>query len=450
MDERRRATSRATLGLTRSYSAGSWSAARFGLGVIAFVLRGAPDRLSAIVAASLVLGTAIAEVPAVPVPPENPITEPKRVLGKILFWDEQLSSNDAVACGTCHRPAYGGADPRKGRFPGTDPGTIDDVIGSPGIVHLTVDGRAKPDPVFADGPQVTDRMSPSNFGGLWAPELQWDGRASGEFHDPLTDEVVIATGGALESQAVQPLFNPVEMAKSERDWHDLTAKLARVAPLALATNLPADVGTAIAHNPDYPALFESAFGDPAITPVRIAFALATYQRTLVADQTPWDRYMAGDETALSELARYGWSVMQDMRCTNCHVPPLFTNNEFFNIGVRRSELDQGRRRVTGEIEDSGEMKVPSLRNVGLRPRFMHTGQFASLTAAVNFYRNGPIASPDKDQIPGAGSYDFGLSSYSEAGIRAFLAEGLTDPRVRDEVFPFDRPTLRSERPVLQH
>ena len=75
-----------------------------------------------------------AELPPVPVPAENPITEPKRVLGKILFWDEQLSSDGSVACGTCHRPGAGGGDPRAGRHPGIDKGTIDDVMGSPGIV----------------------------------------------------------------------------------------------------------------------------------------------------------------------------------------------------------------------------------------------------------------------------------------------------------------------------
>ena len=233
--------------------------------------------------------------------------------------------------------------------------------------------------------------------------------------------------------------------QAERQWRELTDKLARVEPLALASNLPADARSAIAERGTYPALFEAAFGDTEITPVRIAFALATYQRTLVADQTPWDRFAAGDETALSELARYGWQLLQDMRCTSCHTPPVFSNNEFFNIGLRRSEFDQGRRRVTDDVEDAGEMKVPSLRNVALRSRFMHTGQFDSLSGAVNFYRNNSIGGPDQDEIPGFGVYNFGLSSYSEAGIRAFLAEGLTDPRVRDETFPFDRPTLRTER-----
>src|SRR5262245_66083593 len=101
--------------------------------------------------------TAFAALPPVPVPAENPLTEPERVLGKMLFWDEQLSSDGSIACGTCHRPAQGGADPRVGRNPGVDKGTIDDVLGSPGIASLDRDGHPKPDPQFGNGPQVTAR-----------------------------------------------------------------------------------------------------------------------------------------------------------------------------------------------------------------------------------------------------------------------------------------------------
>ena len=73
-----------------------------------------------------------AELPEVPIPVENPITEAKRVLGKILFWEEQLSSDNTVACGTCHIPSVGGADPRQFSHPGPDQifGTNDDIIGS--------------------------------------------------------------------------------------------------------------------------------------------------------------------------------------------------------------------------------------------------------------------------------------------------------------------------------
>lgn len=417
-------------------------------GLIAWPSSSVRHRLSTFCVLYIAVGAVLAEVPTVPVPPENPVTEPKRVLGKILFWDEQLSSDNTVACGTCHRPSYGGSDPRAGRYPATDPGTIDDVIGSPGIMSLDAHGHPRAHPMFGDGRQVTQRLSPSNFGALWAPELFWDGRVSGEFRDPVTNEVVIPEGGALEAQALVPLLNDTEMAKSERQWRELTDKLARSQPLALASDLPDDIEAALASHVSYPALFEAAFGDSAITPVRIAFALAAYQRTLVADKTAWDRYEAGDASALSESARYGWEVMQRLHCTSCHAPPLFTNNEFFNIGLRRSEYDEGRWNVTEDAEDAGEMKVPSLRNVALRPRFMHTGQFDSLSAAINFYSIGRAAvagGADQDDIPGLGPYNFNLSPISEAAIRSFLTEGLTDPRVRDESFPFDRPTLGTER-----
>jgi cytochrome c peroxidase len=395
--------------------------------------------------AQILVGLAAnAQLPAVPVPAENPITEQKRVLGKILFWDEQLSSDDTVACGTCHRPAWGGADARDAVNSGSDLGTIDDVHGSPGIVALDSSGRPIEHPKFGRGPQITPRSSPSVFGALWAPAVFWDGRATGEFRDPLTGSVVIAKGAPLESQIVETLANPAEMAKPGQTWAETTDKLARVRPLALATNLPADVTAAITESPSYKALFAAAFGDPAITPVRIALAIATYERTLVVDQTPWDRYAAGDESALSRTELFGLRALEDFHCLKCHTPPLFTNNEFFNIGLRRSEYDRGREAVTGDPEDAGEVRVPSLRNAGLRARFMHTGEFASLAAAISFYRTGPVL-PDRDGIPGAGIYTFNMSAITEADIRAFLTTGLTDPRVRAEKFPFDRPTLRTER-----
>ena len=385
-----------------------------------------------------------AGVPPVPVPAENPITEPKRVLGKILFWDEQLSSDGTVACGTCHRPGAGGADPRAARHPGVDKGTIDDVLGSPGIVLLDQEGQPQPHALFGAEPQVTRRASPSNFGGLWADELFWDGRAGPELKDPLTGKVAIARGGALENQALAALLNDAEMAKLGRSWAELAEELGKARPLALATAWPPDTAAAIARHETYPALFAAAFGDPAITPTRIAFALATYQRTLVADQTPWDRFEAGDETALTGRALHGWRALQAFHCTACHTPPLFTNNEFFQIGLRRADFDRGRQNVTGNPEDAGEMKVPTLRNAALKPRFMHTGELTSLGAAIRFYIN-TLALPERDGIPGAGLYTFNMSNVDETDLRAFIETGLTDPRVRNETFPFDRPVLRSER-----
>jgi len=389
-------------------------------------------------------GPVAADLPAVPVPDANPLTEPKRVLGKILFWDEQLSSDDTVACGTCHRPTAGGADPRAGNHIGPLPGTFDDVVGSPGIRALDGEGHPRHDPVYGDQPQVTARTAPSIYGALWADHVFWDGRAGGRFVDPESGEVVIEAGGALESQALAPLVDPVEMGHLDRTLAEVARKLVRVAPLRLADQWPADVANALAADPTYPQLFARAFGDERITAVRIAFAIASYERTLVADQTPWDRYVAGDEAALGSVERYGWEAMQTLRCTSCHEPPLFTSNAFANIGLRRSELDTGRAGITGDDEDRGAMKIPSLRNVGLRPHLMHTGQFADLVETIGFYRN-PTSLPDVDSIPGAGVYNFTLNQFNTADIAAFLRNALTDPRVATETFPFDRPRLASER-----
>ena len=176
-----------------------------------------------------------------PAPAENLITEEKRVLGKILFWDEQLSSDDTVACGTCHIPAAGGADPRFTAHPGPDSlfGTADDTLGSPGIVHRNTVNEAIEDPIFGMSRQVTGRTSPTMLMSMFAEDIFWDGRARSSFADPLDpSNVLIASGGALESQAVAPILSNVEMAHDGRTWADVTDKLALVTPLAVAGRIP--------------------------------------------------------------------------------------------------------------------------------------------------------------------------------------------------------------------
>ena len=122
-------------------------------------------------------------VPPVPFPVENPHSEAKRVLGKVLFWDEQLSSDRTVACGTCHVTGSAGADPRVGLHPGPDGsfGTPDDVAGSPGVRRADASGLFVEDPLFGQEVQVTGRAANSSIGAAFAPELFWDGRAR-RFH----------------------------------------------------------------------------------------------------------------------------------------------------------------------------------------------------------------------------------------------------------------------------
>jgi hypothetical protein len=230
------------------------------------------------------------------------------------------------------------------------------------------------------------------------------------------------------------------MAREGRTWADVAGKLQNTTPLALATYLPNDVANAIAVSPSYPALFAAAFGTPTITAQRIAFALATYERTLVANQTSFDL------GTLTPQQQQGFNVFQNpaSACAQCHTPPIFTNNTFRNIGVRPLAEDTGRQEVTGDPVDAGRFKVPSLRNVGLKPIYMHNGRRSTLENVVDFYIgiNGQVQFPANQDplIP-----PIAIPPGERLDLIEFLRNGLTDPRVAAETAPFDRPILLSER-----
>lgn len=404
--------------------------------------------MAVLCACSLAASGALAALPPVPVPAENPITEPKRVLGKILFWDEQLSSDNTVACGTCHRPGKGGGDPRQGRYPGADGimNTDDDTFGSPGVAHMDKAGIAREHKIFGMGPQVGDRTAPSNFGNIWSDTLFWDGRAGPQVVDPETGKVVIKSGGALENQVLGPLQNPAEMAKDGRGWADVDEKLRAARPLALASRVPPDMAAAIKAHPRYPDLFSQAFGDPKIDAVRVAEAIAAYERTLVPDQTPWDLGTQPGKPVDPEIQR-GMLLLDTAHCTACHKPPLFTDNRFHNIGLRRPYQDAGRGKVSGDPADTGRFKTPTLRNSGLRASFMHTGEFTDLHKVLDHYVT-PKA--EAEPLPGTDQpYKTTIEDNQRREIIDFLVNDLTDPRVAAEQFPFDRPILRGERQAGQ-
>lgn len=400
----------------------------------------------------LLARAATAQLPPPPVPPENPITEEKRILGKVLFWEEQLSSDNTISCGTCHIPVVGGSDPRLGPGsvnPGLDgvPGTPDDKRTSAGVRSVDPDGHYQPHATFGFDPQVTPRLAPSPFAAAWFDELFWDGRASSTFVDPETGLVSIPAGGALESQSVGPIVSSVEMAREGRTWNDVRTKLEGARPLALAWDLTPDLDAALSSGATYPDLFEEAFGDPDISAERIAYALATYQRTLVPDQTPWDRFIGGESNALTPAEKDGLTAFNSSqnRCTECHPAPLFSDGTFRNLGLRPIAEDPGRQAATGLFEDRGKFKVPSLRNVALRQRFFHNGDpgHNSMLQVVLFYGVGGGAFLD-NRDPLMDGLNIPLPTASS--IATFLTGGLTDPRVEAELPPFDRPRLNSERP----
>ena len=381
-------------------------------------------------------------------PLENPITAEKAVLGKILYWEEQLSSDDTMACGTCHMPAAGFADPREGIHPGKDGifQTADDLYTSPGVIRSAASGDFKPDPTFGLQEQCTGRRTPDIFGALYSPTAFWDGRASGEFINPVTHAIAIKTGGSLESQIAGPPGSDGEMAREGRDWEMIAAKIKAAKPLRLASNLPQDLIQALRRYPTYPQLFEQAFGTSEVSAQRIIFAIATYERTLVPSDTPYFRWLRGEKTAMTANQIQGHNqFMREAQCFSCHPPPIFTQPEFFNLGLRDWQADPGRMKVTGLHADRGKFRVPSLLNVGLRPRYMHTGEYQTLwpggVGQLYLEGGGPMVH-DRDillttlkDVPGI----------EMDKIMDFVGNALTDARVRDEIYPFDRPTLCSER-----
>lgn len=407
-------------------------------------------------ASALICATATAQLQPMYAPAQNPQTPEKIMLGKFLFWEEQLSSDNTVACGTCHLPEFGGGDGRTAQAlaPGMDQlyGTDDDINGSPGVVRQTSNGDFVPSSTFGLRHQVTGRTSPSTLGAGHHSSLFWDQRASGTFIDPETGNMLIPFNGALESQALGPIMSPVEMGRLGRTWNDVRQKLQAAEPMKLASNLPADMVAARLVNATYPDLFASAFGDPAISAARIAFALGSYQRTLNPDQTKWDAFMAGNPTALTPDETQGWQLFQNAgRCISCHWEPLFSDDLPHNLGLRPSSEDVGAFATTGFAFDIGGFKTPTLRNSGLRTRLFHNGQspalndpaqFTDPASTLNVYLQGsgvdqsnldPFMSPLTPQLTAA---DIQV-------IQDFIVTALTDPRCENRLPPFDHPDLRS-------
>lgn len=218
-----------------------------------------------------------------------------------------------------------------------------------------------PDKAFADGlarspgkgGKQLSRNTPGLLNVAHYDRYFWDGRAN-----------------SLEDQALGPIESPDEMHQ------DL---------MALVDELNAV--------PGYVERFRQVFGT-RVTQEGIGRALACFQRTLVTGPSPFDRYLQGDEDALSPAARRGLALFQgDAGCVECHRGPLLSDGKFYRLGV--SFQDQGLAAVTGNPADAGKFRTPSLRNIAQTAPYMHDGSLQTLDDVVMFYyRNAPTSAPD--------------------------------------------------------
>jgi cytochrome c peroxidase len=440
-------------------------------------------------------------------------------LGKALFWDVQAGGDGTTACASCH--FQGGADNRRVNtiHPGPDgifasggvtaagqtftPTNItnDDRVGSQGVVGTIFSSVATDPSVAADvcspdqtapffgNRRVTGRNAPSVVGAVYARDIFWDGRANHVFNgsDPFgltanSGGLLAAVGnGALASQAVGPPNNPTEMSCGGRTFNgsnSLASKMLARRPLQVQRVSASDsvLGSLAAPvtglSTTYQAMVDTAFV-PAVASDSLAQfsriwgqAIQAYEATLIPDQTPLDRYLAGNKNALTASQQKGLDRFTGKGgCTNCHAGAelsdasvsFFQNkgqtNEdggdqgFHNLGVRPTSEDLGRAApgpngapfsVSGEAADRGAFKTPGLRNVKLTAPYFHNGSKATLADVVAFYnRGGDFANPEKARRIKPLSFDSG----DQSALVDFLTNGLTDCRTEKQQAPFDHPAL---------
>jgi len=273
--------------------------------------------------------------------------------------------------------------------------------------RLSADGKVScaschdPKLGFADGKTVAEgiggkigtRNSPTLLNAMFTPNQFWDGRA-----------------GTLEEQAIQPLINPIEMGNSSHD--EVVVRLRGIA--------------------EYRLEFLSVFGGEA-TITRVGQAISTYERTLIAGDSPFDRFIAGETSAISDAAKRGFALFRGKgRCSRCHTfsdaMPLFTDFNYHNTGVAanhpnfdklarqafaaaetgqaKSVIDQlaqqeggqelGRILISYHELDIGSFRTPSLRNIALTAPYFHDGSARTLAEVVRFYNEGGKANLNRE------------------------------------------------------
>lgn len=214
---------------------------------------------------------------------------------------------------------------------------------------------------------------------------------------------------SLERQAFRPVTNPNEM---HSNWNDVAQKLQQ--------------------HPQYPTLFDRAFGSTQIDSIMVTKALAQFERTLISAYSKFDQYLLGTaELSLQELN--GFNIFMDETkgdCFHCHGSdqnPLWTDNTFHNNGLDSIITDQGLGRFTGDPNDNGKFRSPSLRNLAYTAPYMHDGRFETLDQVIDHYSEGLQNSPTIDPL--MKKVDQGgvqLSPNDKADLKAFLLT-LSDP-----------------------
>jgi len=281
-------------------------------------------------------------------PADNPATEDKIELGRLLFYDPILSGNKDVACGSCHHPEFGYAEslPLSIGVNGHGLGGQRRFSAPNDIPFTKRNSQTLLNTAF-NGIDEKGNYSPGD-----AP-MFWDLRAKG-----------------LEEQALMPVKTLEEMR-----GHAFAEE-------AIAGEIEGRIKNISA----YKRLFKNVFGENSITANNISKALASFQRSLLANNSRFDKYMRGDKSAMSAREIEGMQLFLNVGCARCHSGPMLSDYKTHVLGVVDNEQlpvsDSG-------FQASYAFRTPSLRNLRFTRPYMHNGKIKELKEVMTFYEDLP-------------------------------------------------------------
>lgn len=341
--------------------------------------------------------SAFAALPlAAPAPADNPTTREKVELGRLLFWDPILSGERDVACATCHHPRFAYAEDRDLSIGVSGIGLGATRHFTPGSTIPVVKRNSQPLVNVAFNGLTADRPADPA-----AAPMFWDVRAR-----------------SLETQALEPL-KALEEMRGDTIAQDrvLGVIVERVEAIE-----------------EYRRRFGKAFGgESAVSEENLGRALASFQRTLVAANSPFDRYMRGETDAMTAEQVRGMAGFERAGCANCHRGPMFSDFQPHVLGVPDNRALPA---TDAGIDGGYAFRTPSLRNLALTAPYMHNGVFRTLGQVLNFYddvqgrgRGGRGRQAARNPNVGRGDLDPLLRRVNVNGQREILAflDALNDP-----------------------
>lgn len=321
-----------------------------------------------------------------PLPSPAPVRPALVTLGQALAFDKELSGNRDISCMTCHFPAYGTGDGR----------SLSIGTGATGLGP----GRQHPQGLFIP------RNAPPLFNLGALKSLFWDGRVSvdaeGTYHTPARQKLTRDMTRAFEFGAVSafPLF-PVLARDEMRGFSG--NELASI-PDEHVRQIWAGLMERLGRIPEYRQMFEAAYPGVRFERMNFGYASNAIAGFLIDkfhfNNSPWDRFLAGNDQALTEEQLVGARDFLSLRCAACHNGPAFTDNQFHNVAV--PQLGPGKGNGSGLNDDYGRFNIrdhatmqyafrtPGLRNVVLTGPYGHDGAFASLRDFIAHYSDSDV------------------------------------------------------------